>query len=1323
MKSFSFLFFVILLLTSVFIKAEDIENYYFRHYTNKDGLSHNTVFCSLQDKKGFMWFGTASGLNRFDGHSFTIYRYNSWSPDNKGLPNDYIFSLFEDSSGKIWICTDGGTCYYDYETDMFYPLIFPESKEIERFSYVNEDPQKNLWFCDYNRIIKYTPNIDKVKVYRSEDYGFHAHTMTMAGEGYPIFADGASIYMYRDETDKFAKTSVITETEREDNISIHSVYQVSSNHVLIGTNKGLKMYNLYDGTIETIIQDVYVRSMMVYNTHTCYIATESGLYIYDLMNNTYSNLKKSLINEYSISDNAVYSITQDREGGIWIGSFFGGINYLPKNYTDFTYFIGGKTHPNMLGNTIREICSDKYGNLWMGTEDNGVNCYNLKNNSIVNYSLNNPVRKLSATNIHGLYADGDTLWIGTFNRGIDLLDIPTGKLIKNYSQTNTTDGLVNDFVLCFQKTRQEEFLIGTNAGVLIYNKEMDNFSRWKDIRYSVRQIYEDIKGRIWITTTNGLFKYTPPQINKNERLVYYGASEAYKGLGGNNITSVMEDSKGRIWVTSTSGISLYDEPLDSFTRITVEDGLPTNLVFRIEEGDDNNLWISTANGLVKFNPETNAMYVYNYANGLRETQFNYSSSFKAKNGTIYMGTIDGMISFNPKYFKHDTYIPPLYISNVNVPEFKEDVIKNSYNSVSDLLELPYHVSSFTVSYIAPAYTSPDAIEYSYMLEGVDKNWIDVGSHKEVTFAGLSPGKYTFRVRSTNSSGEWQQNEKAIQIIITPPLWQTPWAYFVYVMLLLFFLLIIYLYYKTKMEKVHRRRQELFEVEKEKEIYNAKIQFFTFITHEIRTPLTLIKAPLEKIIHSDDGTPSTKKNLHIIEKNTQRLLDLSNQLLDFRKVEIRGFRLNYVKTDIVMWTNSIIQPFLGTFEKERKQFTYTSEKECLIAYIDREAYAKILSNLLTNALKYSESAINLDIRLISEEEDCFCLSISNDGTLIPESEKDAIFTPFYRLKGTEGIRGSGIGLSLSRSLAEFHQGTLVYNQTDNELNQFILTIPVQQDDYCFGNNPESIDAQGEQVDKQITKNDETVILIVEDQADMRKYIAEELSGICYILEAENGEKALSILENNQVNMIISDVMMPVMDGYELCNKVKNDVRFSHIPFILLTAQHNLQSRLEGLNQGADAYMEKPFSLEHLIAQINSLLRNRELIHKAYQERPAISVSSLALSPMDDIFLQKLNIYIEDNITNEDLNVEMIANEMGMSNSSLYRKLKGLSGLSPVDFIKSIRLRKAVDLMYKGERRISQIAFETGFSSPAYFSTSFQKQFGKTPTEYIREQRLK
>lgn len=1311
--------FFILLILSFFQCICHAGEYHFKNYDNRQGLSHNTVYCALQDKRGFMWFGTTEGLNRFDGYTFKVYRHNPDIPNS--LPGDRVLHVFEDSEERLWICTNRQTCYYDYQEDAFFPLKFTENdEEAYRFFSINEDLQKNLWFTYYDRIIKYSLTDKQTTAFPANEY-FYPTCSSITQEGNVLFASRRNIHIYDPGNNRFIAFPVITDQENASYVEITAICQAQLPYILVGTNKaGLKLYNQVAHTTETLIPEIQVRSIYPASKDEYWIASESGLFIYNMNNKSVVNLRKSLTNEYSISDNAVYSITKDKEGGMWLGSFFGGISYLPVEHSRFNLFIGGKTHPEMLGNAVREICPDQYGNLWLGTEDNGINKYDLTTGEMTNYSSNNREHPLSASNIHGLMADGNKLWIGTFNKGIDIMDIPSGKIIKRYTLENTNQSILSDFIVCFHKTRQGGILVGTSGGAVLYDPRTDRFSHWNGIRVFVRQIFEDKSGNIWLASGFGVYRYDTA---RQEMTHFRSDPYSKNSLPSDDICSVFEDSKGQIWIGSDQGLSVYNQADNTFKTFSVKDGFPSNFIYRILEDGEKRFWISTANGLVRFDPETYAIRVYTHTDGLCETQFNYSSSYKSHMGTMYMGTINGLVSFNPQQFKDDTFVPPVYITDISLTKNNKKDSKSlipRLNDETEMIKLPYDMSSFTLSYVALSFTSPEAIRYAYMLEGTDNDWVEMDHKRDVTFANLSPGQYVFKVKSTNSSGIWQNNEKKLPIVITPPFWATRWAYLFYFFVAVLLIWIFYSYKKFKLEEKNRISLAMFESTKEKELYDAKIQFFTFITHEIRTPLTLIKAPLEKIIRSNDGTPGTKENLKVIERNTQRLLDLSNQLLDFRKTEVKGFKLNFVKTDINLFLEDIIRSFRPAIINENKDFSCIMPQNHLTASIDREAFSKIISNLLTNAVKYSDKRIGLKLSA-SEEDHTFSLTVCNDGFLIPEEEKGKIFEPFYRLKETENMQGSGIGLSLSKTLAEFHNGTLFYSQTENKLNQFTLVLPQEQEG-AFAPMGED-ENRAETIlsgPTDVQPANRPTVLIVEDQKDMRQFIVGELLEQYNVSEAGNGKEAIDLLTGQNIHIIVSDVMMPVMNGFEFCNRIKNDINYSHIPFIILTAQHNLQSRLEGLNKGADAYIEKPFSTDLLLAQIDNLLKSRELLTRSYLEKPLTPALSLSSSKMDDIFLEKLNNYLVEQLSNEQLNVEMVAEQMGMSTSSLYRKVKAISGLSPVDFIKITRLKKAVQLMKKGESRINEIAFQVGFSTPSYFSTCFQKQYGITPSDFMKEE---
>lgn len=1292
----------LLALLSLLTWRADAQNLYFRHYNNKHGLSHNTVFAACQDSRGFMWFGTEDGLNRFDGHSFKVYRHNP--SDSGSVPSDRVFDIAEDSQGRLWLCTRRGLCYYDHMTDSFHRNASSQSNYCLA---VRADGSGALWAIYSDRVVRYPTNTTGYEEFSGHE-GAVPHCMTINRRGEPLFADRNTIYRY----DTICKNLSPTRLDLPQGAAVSALCDVEGQGVLVGTSAdGLMLYNSSSGHLSTLVPDIQVRTIVRSCDHTFWIGSESGVYIYDALTREITNLRKSLTDQYAIADNAVYALASDSEGGVWVGTFFGGVSYLPPTTHNFTHFVGGKTHPGMLGNAVREIVADDYGNLWLGSEDNGINRYTPATGQIVNYSADGP---LSATNIHGLLADGPNLWVGTYNRGIDVVDIPSGQRVRHYSKATTRGALGSDFVLCFGKTPRGGLLVGSTVGVVEYDSRGDTFTPWHSITAPAKQIFTASDSTVYVASTEGLYVVKP--CGEVSRFISDESDTA--SLPTNNTTSVFEDASHRIWVTTTEGFCSYDPHSGRFSRITTEHGLPGNIVYRIEQDRSGMLWISTAAGLVRFNPADRTLRAYSYVDGLQQTQFNFSSSYRSPRGTIYMGTINGMLAFDPQSFRIDSFVPPIYITGIHQPGANRHTTRLTDFSFeqTERLRLPYNEATFTLSYVAVGYTLPEAIEYAYMLEPLDKDWVAMQHNRDVTFANLAPGRYLFRVRSTNGSAEWQSNERQLEIVITPPLWATTWARGLYLLVLAGLGWLIYRYKRRRIEQSLRVREREFENRKERELYDSKIQFFTYIAHEIRTPMTLIKAPLEKIFKSGRCDEPILRQLRTVEANTDRLLELSNQLLDLRKSDSRGLRLNYLSTELGEWVGTLLATFLPMFEHEGRHFELNRCDGSMLADIDREAMTKIVSNMLTNALKYSQHSVKLDIMMHAESR-TFGLVVTNDGAVIPPDDREKIFTPFFRVSHNEHLSGSGLGLSLAQALAESHGGTLSYDVTEQGLNRFTLTLPLEQQQRFSVAPCSPIEPTGS-ASERVDGDKLSTVLVVEDQEDMREFIVAELSPLYRTLSAADGRSGLDVLAHEAVDLIISDVMMPRMDGFELCNAVKNDVNFSHIPFVILTAEHNLQSHLRGLNTGADAYLEKPFSIDILLAQLENLLRGRRVLERLYADRPHVSVESLSGSPVDDEFLARMKRCLDDNLACESFGVESLADQMCMSSSSLYRKVKGLSGLSPVEFLRVARLKMAVELMSSGERRVGEVAFMIGFSSAAYFSSCFQKQYGCSPSEYMR-----
>jgi signal transduction histidine kinase/ligand-binding sensor domain-containing protein/DNA-binding response OmpR family regulator len=1053
-----------------------------------------------------------------------------------------------------------------------------------------------------------------------------------------------------------------------------------------------------------------------------WVATESGIFIYNLATGKYVNLRKHYSNPYSISDNAVYSLCADSEGGIWAGTHFGGVNYYPKQYMSFEKLFPKSDENSISGNAVREIRKDHYGDLWIGTEDAGLNKFNPENGIFTNFKPTGAKTSLAHYNIHGLLATGDELWIGTFEHGLDVMDIKTGKIIRHYSAGTQAGSIKSNFVYAIHQTRSGEILVCTSMVLYRYHRESDDFTVLPEfpdgLHYTA--ILDDDQGTLWAGTYRDGIYYFNPETNKKGYFKH--EPENKNSLSSNTVNGIFEDSNNDLWFATDGGLCKLSPRGNHIKRYTVKEGFPSNVIYSLLEDKHRNLWASTSKGLVCFNPTTEKIKIFTKAHGLLSDQFNYNSAYKDASGKMYFGSINGLISFNPAEFIKNTFIPPIDITGFQIHNKELAVGKNNSplkNSITftDKLLLQHDQSSFSLDFAALSYTAPQMAEYAYKMEGLDKGWNFLKANRKVYFTELPPGKYTFMVKASNSSGLWNEQATQLEIEIQPPFWASYWAYLLYTALGAITMYYVIRNYHRQTERKNERKIQLLENEKEKEVYQAKIEFFTTVAHEIRTPLTLIKGPLEKVIKTTSGIPEVKDKLIVMEKNTRRLLDLVNQLLDFRTTETKGFSLNFAKADISELVRDTYYSFKPAAEQENLSFKIDLPDLPLYAYVDREALTKILSNLFNNALKYAENRVLIQVLPCHSEDVFFSIEIKNDGYLIPFEIRENIFEPFFRLQENGHKPGTGIGLPLARSLAELHKGTLELQRPENDLNVFVLRLPIHQEKEYNLYDEEVAEAPSTEIIKEEDPDSlKPVILVVEDNKELLEFISGELSAEYTVVKTCNGEKALHIIKEESIQLIVSDVMMAGINGFELCKQVKSNLEYSHIPFILLTAKNSLQAKIEGLESGADAYIEKPFSPEHLQVQIDNLLRNRKKIKEYFSSSPLAHIKSIAYSKADEHFLEKLHEIIYENIADTELNVEHLAAIMNMSRPTLYRKIKALSNLTPNELINIARLKKAAALLSEGNYKIYEVASMVGYNSQTSFGRNFLKQFGMTPSEY-------
>jgi ligand-binding sensor domain-containing protein/signal transduction histidine kinase/DNA-binding response OmpR family regulator len=1314
------------------LHAQGEPTYYFRHFSVEDGLPQNTVSCIFQDKQGFMWFGTKDGLSRYDGYTFRNFRHDE--EDKNSIGNNFIRSIFEGEDGVFWVGTDAGVYIYHPATECFSRFDLQTEGGISIEKEVNDiksDKDGNIWFAvNWQGVFLYKSRQKELTFYKVSTI-VNARSICIDRENNVwIGTHGGGLNWYDRENDRFEVITLANGNNTESDI--YQIFQDNYNNLLIGiANRGVKKLNLLNKQIQPLLESedynrLFVRDIIRTSDNELCIGTESGIYIYHTQNQTIKHLYHEHSDPFSLSDNAVYSLYKDREGGLWVGTYFGGVNYYSPQYMPFERFYPQNKQNTILGKRIREFQQDKYGNLWIGSEDGGLSHYNPRTGTFRNFTPDGSRESISYHNIHGLLADGDKLWVGTFMHGLNVLDIKTQKVIRRYKKTEDPHSICDNSVFAICKDDAGNLWLGTIYGLSRYNPQQDNFTK---IAYMgdafIYDIFQSYDGLLWFASLNkGLFRYNP---RNEEWKVFQHEPENEKSLPHDKIISIYEDSRKNLWITSEGGgFCKYNPEDETFTSFTTKNGLPNNVVYKLLEDDKGRLWFTTNKGLSCFNPGNGDIKTYTRADGLLGDQFNYKSGYKTPGGKLYWGCLNGFIAFDPLSFTENNYIPPVVITNFRlfhkeVEGDEKDANPTPLFHSKNEIHLRHNQSSFSIDFAALSYMAPEKNKYAYMLEGFEESWTQRTGQNSVTYSNIPPGDYVFRLKGSNSDGKWNETPVNLAIYIHPPFYKTLWAYTAYTLLLLLFLFWSFLSYHKRLQRREKRKLEIFENEKDKELYNAKIAFFTNIAHEIRTPLTLIKGPVEYILTHEISAEERTENLKVIEKNTDRLLNLSNQLLDFRKMETKGFQLNYMHSDVKQLIEKVYARFELTARQKNLDFELQLPADNLVADIDREAFTKIISNLFTNALKYAQTKIVLTLE--NADENQFRIKVSNDGHLIPEEMKEKIFEPFFRIGDENGNSiksGSGLGLPLARSLAELHKGKLYLEISHSHLNIFILQLPLTQDAVITvveeNIDPEAGVAAGEDT---LSKTKPTV-LIVEDDREMRHFLYNRLKPLYNVIKASNGKIALECLQKESVDIIVTDVIMPEMDGMQLCSEIKANVDFSHIPVIMLTAKADIKSRIEGLDAGADAYVEKPFLTEHLLAQISNIFTNRNKVKQAFINSPTKNASSIALTKADEVFLEKVTQIIYKNLSDVSFTVDLLSDELHMSRSSLHRKIKGISELTPNDFIQLVRLKKAAELLQEDSCRINEICFLVGFGSSSYFSKRFKKQFGMSPKEINKKQ---
>lgn len=1323
----------------------------FKHLNVEHGLSQSSVLAIAQDSKGFIWFGTRFGLNKYDSRNFKIYKKEA--NNEKSLSHsEYISSITLANDGTLWIGTPYGLNKYNEPEDSFDHIVHQEanrnSLSNSKINCIYEDSKSRLWVGTANglNLLKSKKNavFARFLINSNRPQQIYAIAEDHTGTIWLSTTDGLMNIKFEKGKARLKYYEAFSnQINKAIDNHVTSIVQDWENNLWIGTKQtGLFKLNLkteaivnyaYNSLNSTGISSNNIRKIIVDKTGKLWIGTLHGINIYNPLTKTFSNVQNEPGNNSSLSQNSVYDIFQDKQGIIWVGTYYGGINLLYPDYTPFKIYSSSKT--GLSSNVISSITEDKKRNLWIGTEGEGLNYLDRKTNTYTRYqySPNNP-NSLSSNLVKSIIKDKKgKIWIGTHLGGLNLFNPETNNFTRFTNKRNDTSSLSNDEITSIFEDSQGRFWVGTNNGLNSFNTETGKFNRNKinGRKDAVSFIYEDSMHTIWVATNSGLHQLK----NKTSSFTSRTADQP-STLPYGDVSCITEDKKGFIWLgTFRNGLFKLDTKRHRYIHIKQADGLPSNNIVGILEDDEHNLWISTDNGLCKYNQQKKSFDIYNIKDGLPGNEFNYKSFFKDSYGAFFFGSLSGMISFFPKEIKQNKDVPKavftdLKLFNKTVRLNGDDELLKTNISHTQSVTFKSGQNVFSIDFTVLNFIKPDKNLYAYKLAGFEKNWNYVNI-PSASYTNLSPGNYTLLIKGSNNDGLWTAEPTELKIRILPPFYQTWWAYLIYLLFIaaILFVLVRYLLIRAVLSR-------------EKEINEHKLEFFTNISHEIRTPLTLIIGPLEKLIDDSQDNPELNRDLQPIKNNADRLMNLITELLDFRKAESGKMILQVSPGNIVKFCKEIFIAFQNWAIANNIKYNFECEDEEIELYFDKIQLEKVLFNLLSNAFKFTPKGGEICFK-IKQDDGHVYLQVLDNGEGIPLAKQRDLFTNFYQAKPSTNI-GTGLGLSLSKSITELHHGEIKFEseaETAARPAYTCFNISLKKgtrhfkesdflSDYIYYDDVKNYNPKGSPVIEQDlwNKSAEIIIpqehkknnlLLVEDNMEVRHFIKNALNESYNIYECEDGQQGLTTAVELIPDLILSDVMMPNMDGLELCRRLKTDVRTSHIPVILLTARSAYVHQLHGLENGADAYVIKPFNLKILELNIRNLLTARETIRQKFGQVVTLEPKNMIINKTEQDFVEKIISIIEAQITNPNFDVPALSLEIGMSQPILYKKIRALTDLSVNDFIKSIRLKRAAQLLQQNAGNISEVAYAVGFNDRKYFSLEFKKYFGKTPSEFVKK----
>ncbi len=1314
----------------------------FDYFSQENGLSNNQVHAIHQDSRGFMWFGTSQGISRFDGYRFTRFVNNP--SDTNTLTGNLVRVIFEDSRGRLFAGTEnGGVNLYDRDREFFLPLFGKESGFQEAsVNDIKEDKQGILWIGTDNGLLLYRENGRITRVVPEESSsgkrfsGNFIRIMTFDAAGKLWMGTNNGLFVLDTAANRVSPFPLpVPESLNEE---IWELVIGDDGRIWTGTyDNGIFIIGTDNHIAQHLIPDPAnnrsrtVRAIARDPKGDFWIGTRGGLFIYDQVQGIVASYYHDERESRSLSGNSVLEIFHDKRGDTWIGTRTG-INYLVHTKQLFRNFRAMPNDKHYLNsNEIWAFHADKEGKIWIGTEDGGVNIYDPASHSF-DYLVSRPgdPNSLSSNCIKSFLDDGKGhLWIATFRGGINILDRRNGRIVHIRNIPGDDTSLSDDRVWCLFSDSKKRIWVGSSLGIDQYDPASGKFIRLRKpgMEAQVNWIREDHQGFLWIGARDELLVYHPD----NDSLFRFNEKTR----------DFFQDSQNRIWIaTLTSGLAEYSRGKGAIRYFTEEDGIANNQALSILEDNNRFLWIGTSNGLSRFNPETGYFRTFSGKDGLQNSQFNYGAALKLPSGELLFGGISGFNLFDPlKAGGSETGAPMvltelrIFNKRVEIGTGRKPVLKRSITETGEIT-LPFNQKVITIEFAALNYVNSQNNLYSYFLEGFDKTWTDPSVNRAATYTNLNPGEYVFRVKSVIPGIPDAGNEISLKINIYPPFWKTSLFKIITFSLILSLIYALVRFVMNREKLKNDLHFERIKARKLHELDMLKLRFFTNISHEIRTPLTLILGPLEKIRNNQVPGEQMKPLLEIIVRNARHLNQLINQILDFRKLETGNLKPELADGELTGFVQGIAAQFDHLAQEKEIRYGFSAMSDKIICRFDGDKLEKIVTNLLSNAFKFTEKggSITVSLAVIYDRSEMkpdddesgtryIEIRVKDTGKGIPASQLDKIFIRFFQSEEKNDHQGTGIGLALVHELVKLLDGKVFVTSKPGEGSRFTVRLPFLEPegeipgDRCDDERSVVTPGTSGQGDYDAYTR-EKIMLVVEDNADVRLFIRNHFETSFQILEAADGYEGWELALKTVPDIILCDILMPRVDGYELLKRLKNDERTSHIPVILLTALVSKDNELEGLAGGADDYITKPFDLAILETKIENILSIRKSLQKRYSAEIVLQPQNILISPHDERFLKKVMEIVENNIGDPDLDIERFAAEASVSRMQLYRKLSALTDMTVKEFIRDIRLKRAAQLLLQRNMNVSEIAWATGFRDVSHFRKCFRRKFGMSATEY-------